>query len=43
MLQVRITPEIPSVPDEVFMARPLRPSGLEGVWGSFVVPPTFDE
>jgi putative acetyltransferase len=32
-----------SVRDDVFMARLLRPEGLDGVQGSFGFPPAFDE
>ena len=31
------------VPDEVFMARLLRPDGLDGIKGTVVFPPAFDE
>jgi putative acetyltransferase len=31
------------VPDEVFMALPLRPGGLDGVRGTLVFPPAFGE
>jgi putative acetyltransferase len=31
------------VPDEVFMALPLRPGGLDGVRGTIVYPPAFGE
>jgi putative acetyltransferase len=30
-----------SVPDDVFMALPLRPDGLDGIQGTFAFPPAF--